>query len=88
LQEAHDVVGPEAASAELLLRARHKTACTTEKNLKEAVDNKLLVSSVRKLIDDLNGYLKRAIKLAIEISWKPGSPGSQPTPRKGLLPLD
>jgi hypothetical protein len=51
------------ASVELLLKAQHQAACKNfqdlQLSLKVAGDNKLLISSARKLLLDLNGYLKK-----------------------------
>jgi hypothetical protein len=61
LTEARGGVGRGVALANL--QAQHKAACKTVRDLKQsskkADDTTPLISSVRKLIDDLNGYLKK-----------------------------
>jgi hypothetical protein len=53
--------GARSSRGGAAIRARHSTACAAEKELKksskEAVENKPLIASVKKLIEDSDGYL-------------------------------
>jgi hypothetical protein len=64
LREVRGVVGVENESLGQLLRDRHQTACKVVTELKassiKAAKNKPLILSAKKLMDDLDAYLKKS----------------------------